>query len=64
MTGGQASAVTADWATYPPPTTLGGTSVAIEVGGTTEAAFIYYVWPSWQSEYKQIDAVMPSIMPT
>src|SRR5665811_607239 len=55
-----ALSATTVWSTYPLPTTLAGTAIAITVGGTSTAAFIYYVGPSWDALSTQIDAVVPS----
>lgn len=63
-TGGKAPGAVSVWDTYPLPTSLGGTSVVVTVNGTTTAAFIYYVGPSWSTSGTQIDAVMPSTTPT
>ena len=46
------------WSPYPLPTTLGGSSVKVTVGSTTAPAYLYF------SDAGQINAVMPSTMPT
>jgi uncharacterized protein (TIGR03437 family) len=58
------SSALSPWDVYPHPTTLGGMSVAVSVGGVTTNAFIYYVGPNWNSSGMQIDAVLPSTTPT
>jgi uncharacterized protein (TIGR03437 family) len=63
-TGTASSSEVVTWGTYPLPTILDGTSVSITVGGTTTAAYMYYVGPSWGSSGTQIDAVVPSTTPT
>ncbi|MGA2132498.1 MAG: hypothetical protein ABSH50_09410 [Bryobacteraceae bacterium] len=62
--GSATSTGTSAWGTYPLPTALDGTSVTVSVGDVTKPALIYYVGPSWGSANTQIDAVMPSGMPT
>jgi uncharacterized protein (TIGR03437 family) len=61
---GISGSATANWGSYPLPTTLAGTSVDVTVAGTTTIAFMYYVGPSWGTSSMQIDAVLPSTTPT